>query len=375
MAALPASATIPTTRRQRYTLAPLPHRAAVYTRVSTKRQADEPNKTSLETQEAGCRTCAGADGYPIDPAHIYVDKHSGEELHERPQLTRLREAAKRREFAALYVHSTDRLSRDPIHLGIVLEEMERAGIAVFFVTEPLDDSPEAALIRYIHGYGSKLENARRRERSMRAVHERARRQHYLPGSRPLYGYDFGPERETRPDGSVRLLKIRLVPNPTQAAIVRQVYLWAADGHSLRWIAAEMNRQSVPTSKGKIGGWSYTTVRNLLTLPAYWGMATALRTQQVPVAKDVRHLYRDKVRQVTRDPSEQITLPPETVPALVSPDLARKAQRRLRQNQIQPVRTGARWAMNAAHEERNIREERGLLCGGIARCGLCSRAWR
>jgi site-specific DNA recombinase len=372
MAALIEPATTTRTSRPRYVAPVLPHKAAVYTRVSTKRQGDDV-KTSLETQETGCRYLASTDGYPIDASHIWVDKHTGEELHERPALTALREAAKRREFSRLYVHSTDRLSRDPIHLGIVLEEMERAGISVVFVTEPLDDSPEAGLIRYVHGYHGKLENAKRRERTMRAVHERARRQQYLPSNRPLYGYDFGPERETRPDGTVRLLKIRLVPNSDQQPVVQQVYRWAADGYSLRRIADELNHQAVPTSKGRVGGWSYTTVRNLLTLPAYWGQATALRTQQVPVPKDVRHLYCDKVRQVTRAPSEQILLPPETVPALVSPELARAAQRRLRETHIQPVRTSTRWKMKAEHEERNIREERGLVCGGIARCGLCQHA--
>jgi len=96
-------------------------------------------------------------------------------LWERPELTRLREAARARQFGVLVCHSIDRLSRDPIHLGILLDELARIGIPAEFVTEALDDTPEAALIRFIKGYAGKVENERRRERQIRATHARAER--------------------------------------------------------------------------------------------------------------------------------------------------------------------------------------------------------
>lgn len=343
--------------RPRYVAAPLPHRAAVYTRVSSKKQG-EADKASLPTQEAGCRTLAGTDGYPVDVAHVYVDKHSGEELHERPQLTRLREAAKRREFAALYVHSTDRLSRDPIHLGIVLEELERQGIAVSFVTEPLDDSPEAGLIRYIHGYGSKLENARRRERSMRGTLARAQSGKLIPSNRPLYGYQWGPEY----NAEGKLLKGRLVPDPITGQIVVRIYIEYASGASLRGIAARLTAEGIPTPSGKRSIWDPTSVRWILVHPGYWGQHEALRSQRVAVEKAVRARYAEKTRRVWRTVGERILLPETVVPPLVPGELA--------------ARVAARLQINGEHPTRPTADpDTFLLRGGIGRCGHCGTALR
>ena len=153
---------------RRIETAPLPRTAATYARVSTLTQ-DGADKTSMDTQETGCQRWAREHDWLLDERFTYRDRHSGEELWERPELTKLREAARARSFGVLVCHSIDRLSRDPIHLGILLDELARQGIGVQFVTEELDDSPEAALIRFIKGYAGKVENERRRERIIRAI--------------------------------------------------------------------------------------------------------------------------------------------------------------------------------------------------------------
>ena len=42
----------------------------------------------------------------------------------------------------------------------MLSEAEHAGVRVEFVTEPLDDSPEGQLIRFVRGYAAKVEHAK-----------------------------------------------------------------------------------------------------------------------------------------------------------------------------------------------------------------------
>src|SRR5258708_21861901 len=153
---------------------PLPRIAARYARVSTVLQ-DTGDKSSLDTQEAGCQRWALDHDWLLDDRFAYRDRHSGEELWERPELTRLREAARARSFGVLVCHSIDRLSRNPIHLGILLDELARLGIAVEFVTEALDDSPEAALVRFIKGYARHIGYERRRERQLRAPKPRLER--------------------------------------------------------------------------------------------------------------------------------------------------------------------------------------------------------
>src|SRR5207249_3097115 len=105
--------------------------AAVYVRVSSGGQ--EEAGTSLATQEEHCRRHAARAGYTIGEGHVYRETHSGLELWERPQLTRLREAIRRREVGVVVVHAIDRLSRDPVHLGVVITEAEHAGVPVEFV--------------------------------------------------------------------------------------------------------------------------------------------------------------------------------------------------------------------------------------------------
>ena len=124
--------------------------AALYCRVSSRGQ--EQDGTSLDTQLDSCRRLALERGYTIAEEHTYREVHTGTELWERPQLTRLREAIRRREVRAVVVHAIDRLSRDPVHLGVVLSEADHVGVEVLFVTEPLDNSPEGQLIRFVRGY-------------------------------------------------------------------------------------------------------------------------------------------------------------------------------------------------------------------------------
>ena len=115
-------------------------RAAIYVRVSTGQQEEEGS--SLETQEERCRAFATERGYDLDEEHVYREVHTGVELWERPELTALREAVRRRDVDVVVAYAIDRLSRDPVHLGVVLSEAEHAGVEVEFVTEPLDLSPE-----------------------------------------------------------------------------------------------------------------------------------------------------------------------------------------------------------------------------------------
>lgn len=104
---------------------PLPHRAAIYVRVSSPEQA-APGTVSIDTQIAGCSTWAHDHGFPdVLPEHVFRDTHTGEELYERPGLTQLREAAKTRAFDTVIAWVLDRLGRDPVHQVIVMTELER----------------------------------------------------------------------------------------------------------------------------------------------------------------------------------------------------------------------------------------------------------
>jgi len=108
--------------------------AAIYTRVSTGRQ--EEDGTSLDTQMERCCAFAAAKGYNIDAAHVYREVYTGTELWNRPHLTALREVIRHNLVTHVIAYAIDRLSRDPVHLGVILSEAEHHGVEVEFVTEP-----------------------------------------------------------------------------------------------------------------------------------------------------------------------------------------------------------------------------------------------
>jgi site-specific DNA recombinase len=138
-------------------------RAAIYVRVSTPGQ--ERDGTSLETQEQECLAHAIGKRFAVAPESVYREVFTGADLFDRPALSRLREALRRRDFDLLIVHSIDRLSRDPVHVGVILAEADYHEVAVEFVTEDLDNSDEGQLIRFVRGYAAKVERVKFRERS------------------------------------------------------------------------------------------------------------------------------------------------------------------------------------------------------------------
>ena len=101
-------------------------RAALYLRVSSRLQEDEG--TSLQSQEERCRAFAAERGFTVAPEHVYTEVHTGVELWERPILTAMRQAARANEFDIVIAYSIDRLSRDPVHLGVILSEADHAGV-------------------------------------------------------------------------------------------------------------------------------------------------------------------------------------------------------------------------------------------------------
>src|SRR5215216_3739490 len=164
--------------------------AAIYVRVSSAGQEDN---YSLPSQEAACRAYATEHGLSVDEAHIYREVHTGVELWERPKLTALREAIRRREITAVIAYAIDRLSREPVHLGVLLSEADHADVSVAFVSEPLDDSPEGQLIRFIRGYSAKVEHAKFKERALRGKIGRAQSGKPLAGRKAAFGYQWVTE--------------------------------------------------------------------------------------------------------------------------------------------------------------------------------------
>lgn len=53
-------------------------------------------------------------------------------------------------------HTIDRLSGDPVHLGVIISEADHKNVQVLFLNEPYDGSPEGQLIQYVRGYAAQM---------------------------------------------------------------------------------------------------------------------------------------------------------------------------------------------------------------------------
>jgi site-specific DNA recombinase len=317
-----------------------PRTAAIYCRVSTTGQ--EEDGTSLATQEERCRQYAATQGYLVNEDQIYHEVHTGTELWQRPKLTTLRAALRHGCVTHLIVYAIDRLSRDPVHLGIVLSEAEHHGGVVEFVSEPLDHSPEGQLIRFVRGYAARIEVEKIRERALRGKRARLQNGKIHNFGLELYGY-----RRDKARGG------RVVYEP-EAAIVRAIFHWyTVEKMSVRSIIKLLHKREVPppsVSKGVVHDpdcrpcWGKGQIHRILREPAYKGMTVAWRY--------------DKAGRV-KPASEWLSLPAEVTPALVSLDLWEAAQRRRASN------TGA--------ETRN--QARPSLLRGLVVCAVCGKTMR
>jgi site-specific DNA recombinase len=319
-------------------------RAAIYIRVSSARQEDG---SSLETQEQGCRQYAEEHGYQV--AGVYREVFTGVELWERPQLTALRDAVRRRDVGAVAAYAIDRLARDPVHLGVVLSEAENAGVDVLFVTEPLDGSPEGQLIRFVRGYAAKIEHMKIVERTQRGKRARAESGKLLAGNKALYGYQWASAD-----------KGAYTVDALTAPIVERIFRDALAGKTLRRIAAELTAASIPSPR-RTALWDQSTVQRILRNSMYVGIAAAFRLKYDKPSKERK---REGVRyHITERPSEdQIALPAGTVPAIIDADTFAAVQEKLVLNQ--------QWASRSSRYP-----EVALLRAGFVRCGHCGGAMR
>ncbi len=235
---------------------PLEIRAAIYARVSTDLQ--EREHTVLSQLEA-LRTYLKERGYVLIAA--YVDEgYSGATL-DRPGLDRLRDALRVGDMDVVVFHSPDRLARKAVYQGLVLEEMEKAGVRAEFLNYPLDDSPESKMLLGMQGLFAEYERAKIMERTRRGKLHRAREGALVGGHAP-FGYRWVKRNETS--------RARLEPVDYQAAIIRRIYRLLVDELlSTRAIARRLTEEGIPTSRGA-AQWQPTAVFRMLTNPVYKG---------------------------------------------------------------------------------------------------------
>lgn len=235
----------------------------VYTRVSTDEQALKG--TSLETQEAGCRSLATAYGYPI--ADVLVDdgysaaglKRVGQKGRQglaafaaRPAAKRLLAKIEQGAIAGLIIWKLNRLVRNTRQLLELVELMAEKGVAFVSVNDRIDTgSAMGRMFLTMVAAIDQLESEQISERVVAVLDYMRSQGRWAGGTVPA-----GLTVEVR-NGKERYL----VADPVAGPIVAQGWTLVLGGGSLRTVADFFTEQRVPLKSGK--RWSMAAVSKLL----------------------------------------------------------------------------------------------------------------
>ncbi|MBU2008633.1 MAG: recombinase family protein [Chloroflexi bacterium] len=267
-------------------------KAAIYCRVSTEGQ--EQDGTSLQTQLEACRKYCQARRYEV--GHELSEAWSGLSL-ERPKLAELRELVRSDKVDAVVVYSLDRFSRDPVHGVILMQELEKHGVALEAATETVDNSEVGKLVFYIKGYAAKLDAERRRDATGRGKQAMLKSGKLPQGTGiGIYGYQWIGEYKKR------------IPIEREAKIVQRMFEMVADGDSCFKIARALNEENIPTKSGK--KWEPRTVGRIVRNVAYTGTTYFGQTSG---------------KEHKKTPQESWHVLPDVTPAIISQELFERAQ--------------------------------------------------
>ena len=158
--------------------------AVIYTRVSTKEQAD--NNASLDTQMKYCKKYAEENG--LDVLEIFGGTYESAKDDERKEFQKMLSYVKRRKsIGFVLVYSYDRFSRSGPSGAFISYELKQRGVKVVSVTQSVDhNDPSGNFMEGIYHLFSEFDNQLRRDKSMTGMIEKMK-QGYWPYMPPT-GY-------------------------------------------------------------------------------------------------------------------------------------------------------------------------------------------
>ena len=226
-------------------------RAGLYRRVSTGAQVVGQ---SLEVQRKQGLALARARGWQVVGDYVDAGLSGALSATHRPALTQLLRDVRKGLLDQVIVAAVDRLGRRTLVVLEVMELLTAQGVGLHSYREGADTrTPQGRFWLTQSAVQAELEWATARQRTTDGRAERGRTDGEHGGNLPL-GY--------RRHGG------RIVIDAGRAAVVQRIFALKAARHTLTGIAATLNREGVPTSKG--GTQSYpSSVREVLLRAAVY----------------------------------------------------------------------------------------------------------
>ena len=235
-------------------------KALLYARFSS----DDQSEKSANDQLEACRAVAVSRGWAI--TGMWKDEAVSGAIFARPGLQAMLEAARKGEGDVIMAESLSRFSRDLGDMAGIRRVIEAAGAKLFTLAEG-----ECSLIHVgLLGVMNEKYLADLAEMTRRGMHARAAEGRVVGGRR--YGYKSNPE-------APRGVEI----DPTEAAIVIEIYERYLAGESPRAICEDLNKRKVPGPRN--GLWRPNTINGdrkrkvgILENPIYGGKVVFGRTR-------------------------------------------------------------------------------------------------
>lgn len=283
--------------------------AAIYARVSTKRQAREG--FSLSSQIKACKKKASDLG--VTNFIEYIDETSGTTL-KRPGLTKLRNDIKHGNIDIIICYDQDRLSRKLGQQLFITEEFEKFCKKLVFVCGDYKHSVDGRLSYLIKGAIAEYERERILERCIRGKKEK-----FLKGeitNSHLFGYKYNYEKKTYDI------------NEAEATIVNRIFDLYISGMSSRQILALFQIEDIPKFfRGKNVGWhDPSAIIRILKNDSYTGVFHAFKYN----SSKEKNRYKNR--------SEWIDIP---IPAIIDKEKFELANRKIKENTDNSLRNTKR----------------------------------
>ena len=227
--------------------------AAAYIRVST----DDQTEYSPDAQLRALKNWALNNGYHIDQEHVYIDEGiSGRKAERRPAFMAMIGAAKLSPapFEVILVHKFDRFARsreDSVVYKSLLKK--ECGVRVISITESIEDDKFSIILEAMLEAMAEYYSINLSEEVKKGMTEKARR---------------GERQSSAPFG-YRSVNGSLVPEPSEAEAVRELFVRFANGASYFELARWLNASGFVTRRGN--RFLNRSVRYILTNPTYIGM--------------------------------------------------------------------------------------------------------
>ncbi len=224
--------------------------AVVYTRVSSKEQADK--NLSLDFQRKAIEEYAGRNGFPI--AASFGGTYESAKTDGRKEFARMLDFVKKSRGAVshILVYTLDRFSRTGGGAIKLAEELrEKYGVTVFAVTQPADTSNASGVLQQsIHFIFSQYDNGLRKQRAVAGMKEKFNQGIWCV--KPPMGYDV-----------VRTNGVRKIVVNATGKKLRKAFQWKLDGEKNEAILAKLRAMGVNIYKQKLAA--------ILANPFYCGL--------------------------------------------------------------------------------------------------------